>query len=101
MLQNKWFKTFIWFSASAFFFLGAAVIISHFNPSPSEIEIMSYMSGMMNAMGGSTMGFTMTLENDASLSYIISISARIFIPLIVLALLGGLIIKIRRSTIDK
>jgi hypothetical protein len=101
MLQKKWFKTFIWFSASAFFFLGAAVVISYFNPNPGEKEIMNYMSGMMSAMDGSTMGFTMSLENDKSLNYIISMSAKITIPLIVLALLSGLIVRIRRTKFDK
>ncbi len=101
MLQKKWFKTFIWFSASAFFFLGATVLISYFNPTPSEKEIMSYMSGMMSAMDGSTMGFTMSLKNDISLNYIMYLSAKIAIPLIIFAILSSLIIKIRRSTIDK
>lgn len=101
MLQKKWFKTFIWFSASAFFFLATTFIISYFNPEPSENEIMSYMSGMMSAMDGSTMGFTMSLEHDKSLNYIIAMSVKITIPLIVLALLSGLIVRIRRTEIDK
>lgn len=101
MLQNKWFKIFVWFSASAFFFLGAAIVISYFNPNTSENEIMSFMAGMMNAMEGSTMGFTMSLENDKSLNYIIAMSAKITIPLIVLALLSGLLMRIRRARVDK
>lgn len=95
-MQKWWFKAFIWFSSSAFFFIASAIIISVFNPQPDEKSIMSFMSGMMSAMHGSTMGYSMTLEEDSVLKNIILLSSEITIPLIAIAILCGILFKVFR-----
>lgn len=101
MLQNKWFKLFIWITATAFFFLASALVISYFSPEARNSESMNYMAGMMKAMHGSTMGLSMSLEHDGNLNYIIALSAKITLPLIALAVLLGLIVSVRRLRNDK
>jgi len=101
MLQKRWFKIFIWFTSSAFFFLGATIMISFFNPDPSQKEISNYMMGMMNSMHGSTMGLSMTIENDSTLKHVILISSRLTIPLITIGLLCGVLVKVRRNRFVK
>lgn len=96
MLQKPWFKIFIWFTTSAFFFLGATIIISFLNPNPSQKDISNYMMGMMTSMD-STMGLSMTLEGDGFLKHVILISSKLTIPLITISILCGILVKVRRS----
>jgi len=100
MLQKPWFKIFIWFTTSAFFFLGATIIISFLNPDPSQKDISNYMMGMMTSMD-STMGLSMTLEGDGFLKHVILISAKLTIPLITIGFFCGVLVKLRRSNFVK
>ena len=100
MLQKRWFKIFIWFTTSAFFFLGATIIISFLNPDPSQKDISNYMMGMMTSMD-STMGLSMTLEGDSFLKHVILISAKLTIPLITIGFFYGVLVKLRRSKFVK
>lgn len=95
MLQKRWFKIFIWFTSSAFFFLSATIIISFFNPGPSDKDISSYMMGMMKSMD-STMGLSMTIEGDTFLKHVILISSKLTVPLIAIGFFCGVLVKIRR-----
>jgi formate hydrogenlyase subunit 3/multisubunit Na+/H+ antiporter MnhD subunit len=96
MLQKRWFKIFIWFTSSAFFFLSATIIISFFNPGPSEKDVSSYMMGMMSSMHGSTMGLSMTIEGDTFLKHVILTSSKLTLPLIIIGFFCGVLVKIRR-----
>lgn len=97
MMQKPWFKIFIWVISTAFFFMASAVIISALAPEPSEKQIMSFMSGMMNAMSSSLMGLSMSLEQDTDLKSLINTAAAATIPLMLLATLFGLLLKLRRK----
>lgn len=101
MMQKWWFKTFIWFTSTASFFLSATILISYFNPEPSMGDVMKFMSGMMDAMHNSTMGLSMTIEHDSIMNKVISIVSNITVPLIIIGALGGLLVRIRRKDSDK
>ena len=100
MLQKPWFKLFIWFTTSAFFFLSATIIISFFNPGPSQKDISNFMMGMMNSMD-STMGLSMTLEGDNFLKHVILVSSKLTVPLIEIGFFCGVLVKIRRTKLVK
>lgn len=93
MMQKPWFKLFIWFISSFFFFLAAGVIISILRPGPSEIDVMRFMEGMMNAMDRSLMGVAMGIESDMALLSIIKTSTSLLIPIITGALVLGFAIR--------
>lgn len=95
-MQKPWFKTFIWFISTSFFFFASAIIISYFSPEPSDQQIMKFMSGMMGAMHSSLMGLSMTLEHDTELKALINAAAAVTIPLVLLGFLFGLFVKLRR-----
>ncbi len=97
MMQKPWFKTFIWFITTSFFFFASAIIISYFSPEPSEQQIMKFMSGMMGAMHSSLMGLSMSLEHDTELKALINTAAAVTIPLVLLGFLFGLFMKLRRK----
>lgn len=86
MLQKPWFKLFIYFIATSFFFLISGVLISAFRPGPTEIEIMRFMEGFMKAMGGSLMGAAMNIEHNSTLGSIILFAANMTLPLIIIGL---------------
>ena len=94
MLQKPWFKVFIWFLATCFFFLTAGVIISIFRPGPSENDVMKFMEGMMSAMERSMMGVSMNLESDSTLKSIILFSTSSAIPIILLSVGVGFGIRL-------
>lgn len=94
MLQKPWFKMFIWFMATFFFFLAAGVIISMFKPGPSETEIMKFMEGMMSAMDRSMMGVAMGIEKDGPLSSIVKMSNSIALPVILISVFAGIGIRL-------
>ena len=100
MLQKPWFKVFIWFMATFFFFLAAGVIISVFRPGPSEGEVMKFMEGMMSAMDRSMMGVAMNLENDGTLKSVIALSSSIVIPIILISIAAGFGIRLRQQRGD-
>lgn len=101
MMQKWWFKLFIWFSSTASFFLSSAVLISYFNPEPSMGDVMKFMSGMMDAMDNSTMGLSMSIENDLMMKRIIGIVSNSTVPLIIIGALSGILMRIRRHNSDK
>lgn len=92
-MQNKWFKLFVWFITTFFFFLAAGVLISIFSPGPTESVVMKFQEGMMRAMDQSLMGVSMALENNASLLSIIALSTYMFIPILVLSVIAGFAIR--------
>ena len=94
MLQKPLFKVFIYFMATFFFFLAAAVIISMFKPGPSEAETMRFMSAFMGAMDKSIMGLLMNIEHESGLKAIIVFSANMLIPIIVISVIIGFIIRL-------
>lgn len=96
MMQKPWFKTFIWFIATAFFFFAAAILISALSPGPSEQQVMQFMMGMMGAMHNSMMWLSMSLEHDSDLKSLIGTASSVTIPLILLGLLFGLLVRLRR-----
>ena len=100
MLQKRWFKIFIWFTSSAFFFLSTTIIISLLSPGPSQKDISNFMMGMMNSMD-STMGLSMTLEEDPILKHVILLSSKMTIPLISIGFFCGVLVKIRRLRLVK
>jgi hypothetical protein len=93
MMQKPWFKTFIWFLTSFFFFLASGVVISVFRPGPTEAEVMQFMMSMMSAMDSSMMGVSMNLENDGALKEIILLSTYLAVPIILISILAGLLIR--------
>jgi hypothetical protein len=94
MMQKPWFKVFIWFMATFFFFLAAGVVISVFRPGPSESEVMKFMMGMMSAMDSSMMGVAMSIENDGTLRSIIALANSIALPVIIISIFAGFGIKL-------
>ena len=97
MLQKPWFKIFVWFLSTIFFFLASATIISIFKPGPSEIEVMNYMSGMMKAMENSVMGIMMGIEENKTLQAILTWSIATFPLGVILSIIAGLILRKRSS----
>lgn len=95
MLQKPWGKLFIWFMAIFFFFLTSVVIISIFKPGPSEAEVMQFMAGMMSAMDNSMMGVAMNMESDGSLNAIMGFTAISAIPIILISIVIGLLIRFK------
>lgn len=97
MVQKPWFKIFVWFMATFFFFLASGVIISIFKPGPSENEVMRFMSGMMIAMDNSIMGIAMGVEGNSTLRNIISYSYFMLVPIIAISIIIGFIIRLRQG----
>ncbi|MDF2907614.1 MAG: hypothetical protein K0R34_2935 [Herbinix sp.] len=93
MMQKKWFRLFIWFVSTAFFFAAASIIIATYSAAPSEQQIMAYMSGMMKAMEVSLMGLSMTIESDTELKKIILEVSSITGTLIMISILGGFYLR--------
>lgn len=100
MMQKPWFRIFIWFMATFFFFLAASVVISVFRPGPSKSDVMKFMEGMMGAMNRSMMGAAMNLENDHTLKSVIILSASIAIPVMLISIAAGFGIKLRQQKGD-
>ncbi len=96
MMQKPWFKMFIWIMASSFFFFASSAVISLFSPGPSEEQVMKFIAGMMNAMENSTMGLSMTIENNSELKQLIGLSSIIIIPIVAIAAFLGIYIRISR-----
>lgn len=100
MLQKPWFKLFIWFLTTFFFFLALATLISLWKPGPSESEVMRYMSGMMGAMESSLMGVMMSIESNSTLRTILIWTIATFPLGLVLSIIIGFILR-RRNSEDK
>lgn len=100
MLQKPWFKIFVWFLTTFFFFLSSATIISLFRPGPSESDVMNYMTGMMGAMENSIMGAMMGSEGNSTLQTILRLTIGTFPFAIVLSIIVGLILR-KRNCEDK
>ena len=97
MLQKPWFKIFVWFLASFFFYLAAATVISLLKPGPSESEVMNYMSGMMGAMEKSVMGIMMGIEGNGLIKTILIWSIAGFPLAVVLSIIAGFLLRKRNS----
>lgn len=97
MVQKPWFKIFVWFMATFFFFLTSGVVISIFKPGPSESEVMRFMSGMMSAMDSSIMGIAMSVEGNSTLRGIIAYSYFMLLPIIVISIIIGFVIRFRQG----
>ncbi|BCJ98436.1 hypothetical protein [Anaerocolumna chitinilytica] len=97
MLQKPWFKIFVWFLASFFFYLAAATVISFLKPGPSESEVMKYMTGMMGAMENSAMGVMMGIEGNGLLKMILIWSIAVFPLAVVLSIIAGFLLRKRNS----
>jgi hypothetical protein len=100
MVQKPWFKIFIWFLVTFFFFLTSAVVISLLKPGPSESEVMSYMSAMMAAMENSIMGVMMGNEGSSILQTILKWTIGLFPFATILSVIIGLILR-KRSGEDR
>lgn len=96
MMQKPLFKVFIWFLSTFFFFLASGVILSIFKPAPSELEVMKFMEGMMSAMDRSMMGVAMGLENDSFLRFILSTSTAMVVPIILISIIVGFLVRLRK-----
>lgn len=94
MLQKPWFKVFVWFMATFFFFLASGVVISVFRPSPTEAEVMQFMMGMMSAMDKSMMGVIMGMESSAFMQSVMRYTVIITMPVIITGIVGGLIWRV-------
>jgi hypothetical protein len=97
MLQKPWFKMFIWFLSTFFFFLASSTIISLLRPGPSETDVMKYMSGMMAAMESSVMGVMMGIESNNSLRIVLLWSVSTFPVGIILSIIAGFYLRKRNS----
>jgi TctA family transporter len=93
MVQKPWFKIFVWFMATFFFFLASVVIISMFRPGPSETDVMRFMSGMMAAMENSIMGIAMSVESNRTFSRILTFSYFMLTPIIAISIVIGFVIR--------
>ena len=94
MVQKPWFKIFIWFMSTFFFFLAAGVVISIFRPGPSESDVMRFMEGMMATMGNSSiMGLTMSIEDNSLLEKIIIQSSELLLPIIAFSIVIGFLLR--------
>lgn len=100
MVQKPWFKIFIWFLATFFFFLASGTIISLLRPGPSENDVMRYMSGMMGAMENSIMGIMMGIEGNRLLKTILIITMSTFPLGVVLSMIAGFYLR-HRNREDK
>ena len=94
MMMKPWFKVFIWFLSTFFFFLAAGVVISVFRPGPSESDVMKFMMGMMSAMDNSMMGVAMSIENNSTLKEIITLANAIAVPVIIVSVIAGVLIRL-------
>ncbi|MCX7922258.1 MAG: hypothetical protein N3B21_09650 [Clostridia bacterium] len=95
MMQKRWFKVFVWFASTSFFFLASGILISELGPEPSEQQTMQFMMGMMDAMHNSMMGLSMSLEHDTGLKQLVGTASYILVPLVILAVLFGLLVRFR------
>jgi len=93
MLQKPWYKIFVWFISTSFFFIASATLIAIFNPPPSEEQVMQFMMGMMGAMHNSLMGLSMAIEEDRFLNFMLELSSFLITPLIILSILGGFFVR--------
>jgi len=93
MLQSPWYKVFVWFLTTSFFFLASATLIAVFSPPPGEQQVMQFMMGMMRAMDNSLMGLAMMAGEDSFVLAFIELSTLITAPLILISLLGGLLVR--------
>lgn len=94
MMQKPWFKVFIWFMTTFFFFLAAGVAISVFRPGPSESEVMQFMMGMMSAMDKSMMGIAMSIENNGPLRSVLALANAMALPVILISIFAGIAIRL-------
>ncbi|BCN29583.1 hypothetical protein [Anaeromicropila herbilytica] len=99
MVQKPWFKIFIWFLATFFFFLASGVIISLLKPGPSESEVMQYMSGMMGAMESSIMGVMMGMESNQLLQNFFLLTLILFPIIVIFSLIIGFVLRRKNSEV--
>lgn len=88
LLQQPWYKGFVWFTSSAYFYIVASIMISLAGPQPSAKQIELFMTGMMKAMKVSLMGISGMHESTSS-GDIIDLSAVLMIEMLILAFTVG------------
>ena len=98
MVQKPWFKVMVWILATFFFFMASGVIISVFRPGPSEMDVMKFMSGMMDAMGNSIMGVSMGVGSNGTLRNILAISYFMLPPILAVSIIAGFAIRFMRGS---
>lgn len=97
MLEKRWFKFFIWFVSTSFFFIASSIIISEVSPEPSEQQVIAYMSGMMEAMESSLLGLSMTIEQDEELKQWIINATSMTTVLIIISIVAGDYVRFSRK----
>ncbi|MEW9122351.1 MAG: hypothetical protein AB2421_06510 [Thermotaleaceae bacterium] len=98
MVNKPWFKVFLWFLTTFFFFMASGVILSIFKPGASEMDVMRFMSGMMGAMETSIMGVTMGAEDNGTIRMILSLSYFMLTPIIAVSIVIGFTIRFMRGS---
>lgn len=96
-MQKKWFKLFIWFVTTSFFFALAAILISMFSFGPTEQEVMQFMMGMMKAMDSSLMGLSMQVKEDTNIHSLMNQSIAFAFPLLSISIAAGVYVRCRRK----
>jgi hypothetical protein len=93
MFLKTWYKVLAWIMATFYFFILMGVNVSMFSPGPSEAQAMKWMSGMMQAMHTSLIGWTM--ENHELLNQLLLSTGSLVLPSILTGLVLGIILKLR------
>lgn len=94
MVQKPWFKLFVWFISTFFFFVASGVVIALSKPGASEMEAMKYMSGMMGAMETSIMGAVMEVEENSQIGKILAYSYFLLGPALAISIVAGFAIRL-------
>lgn len=96
-IQKKWFKLFIWFVTTSFFFALAAILIAMFRFGPTEQEAAQFMMGMMKAMDSSLMGLSMQVKDDTNIYSLMNQSIAFAFPLLAISIAAGVYVRCRRK----
>ena len=94
VMTQTWFKAFVWFISTAYFFCLAAMIIGIASPSPSGQAVKKFMAGMMQAMDQSLMGVA-AMETGGSAGEMLS--GYLLVQLLIIAIIFGAWLVWRKS----
>jgi len=92
--KTNWFKFLAWVTASFFFFVAAALVISN-SAGASEGQLKLWMSGMMQTMHSSMMGSAMADNHGLQALFIESSS--LVLPAVIFGVVLGLILRAWRD----
>lgn len=93
VFKKGWYKVLAWLSASFFFFMLAALVVSMFGNNPSEAEIMRWMTGMMDAMHSSIMAWTN--ETHGIPEQLLQITGQLAWPAILAGGVAGVVLRVK------